>query len=499
MKTEIDDAGETIPYAHKHRSLDTESDGQQGVCLADIWPEPDWKQWIDQGRSREVVAKLAAIYSGFANRPKASMKECSASEWRTAFEESAHLIRGLFERAQTLADIERLSEDLAGAAGIDLRRLGTLPVRERGVQLFLALGRGSRRLRGPFNQTLRQSALATWLPELGWPENRLAFDLAIVPVKLTDDTWAVGRVEGNKYHLLAENIPTREDALESALHHIAKGANRVGSGRAERAKQVERCGADHRQGKDCSPDELMRVFGFRGVQFGESLGQAERQLWVNELHDALHDLADFLGLKPRWIGLKGLGVAVGARGVGKALAHYEPALRCFNYTRKRGAGSVAHEWWHALDAYLIQWVLPSHFKYSDGYLSLHDWAFDRATHPAAPQVLDALRKILDFTDGHSSSQFLRDAWKIANRPREGDYWYRRHELVARAFEAYVQDGLAAQGKISPYLVLGTSQEEMAEEDADLRAYPVGEERAAINCHFDALFAALRGVAPAGTD
>lgn len=395
-------------------------------------------------------------------------------------------------------DVARLSADLAGAVGFDVRELKNLGLGDRRVRLFLALGRGSQLHRGPFKLTLRQSALAMWLPELGWPENPQAFDLGIVPAEMTDGTWAVGRVEGKGYALLVQSIPTRAEAVASALQHIAKGTGRVGSSRAERAKLVERCGADHRQGKDITPDELMSVFGFRGIQFGESLGQAERQLWVNELYDSLHDLAGFLGLKPRWIGLKGLGLAVGARGVGKALAHYEPGLRCFNYTRKRGAGSVAHEWWHALDAYLVQWVSPSAFRLSDGYLTLHEWAYDSATHPSAPQVLPWLREILGFTRGRQPTQFLQDAWKIANMPRQGEYWYQRHEMAARAFEAYVQDGLAARNQISPYLVLGTSEQEMAEEDADLRPYPMGEERTAINGHFDALFAALRGMAPAGT-
>ncbi len=498
MRSEIDDAGETIPYAHKHRSNDAEVNEGKAVCLADFWPEPDWKLWIDEGRPCEVVAKLAVLYSGFASRPKSGMKECSARDWQIAFERAAPLIRDLFERARTVADVERMPNDLACAAGFELPNLPNLSLRDLGVQVFLALGRGSRRLRGPFNLTLRQLALATWLPDLGWPENAHAFDSAIVPVKLTDGTWAVGRVEGNRYTLLAEKILTRAEALESARQHIAKGTSAVGAGRAARAREIERVGADHRKGRDVTPEELMGVFGFRGIQFGESLGQAERQLWVNELYDALHDLAAFLGLKPRWIGLKGLALAVGARGVGRALAHYEPGLRCFNYTRKRGAGSVAHEWWHALDAYLVQWVNPSYFRLADGYLSLHDWAFPAASHPSAPKLLPALREILSFTGRTGqASEFLRDAWKIAGMPRQGEYWYQRHEMIARAFEAYVQDGLAARGQISPYLVLGTSQQEMAEEDADLRAYPVGEERLALNGYFDAIFAALRGIAPAG--
>ena len=109
---------------------------------------------------------------------------------------------------------------------------------------------------------------------------------------------------------------------------------------------------------------------------------------------------------------------------------------------------MAHEWWHALDAYLVQWVNPSHFRLADGYLSLHDWAFPAATHPSAPKLLAALREILGLTGRTGqTSEFLRDAWKIAGMPRQGEYWYQRHEMIARAFEAYVQDGLAAQGQI----------------------------------------------------
>jgi len=494
MKPQIADAGETIPYAHKHRGLEKEAVKREGVSLSDIWPEPDWMSWIAEGRSHTVVASLAVIYSGLATRPKGRSHSCSAEGWRTAFEGAVALVRALFERARTMEDVASLSVDLAAAIGFDERDLRNMTVEDRRAQQYLALGRGSRWLKGPFTLTLRQEALAKWLPELGWPENARAFDLAIVPVEMTDKTWAVGRVEGNGYAMLVDQIPTRSEAIASAIQHIAKGTTTVGANRAIRVKQVDRAGVDYRDGRDIAPDELIGVFGFRGIQFGESLGQSERQAWVNELYDAPHDMAVFLGLKPRWIGLRGLGLAVGARGVGKALAHYEPGLRCFNYTRKRGAGSIAHEWWHALDAYLVQWVAPSQFKRSRGYLSLWEEAFGAAKHPSAPQVLPALSGILAFADSRQQSQFLRDAWKISNMPRQGDYWYQRHEMVARAFEAYVQDGLAAQQKISPYLVLGTSEQEMDEEDSHLRAYPVGEERRVMNGHFDTIFAALKGVA-----
>lgn len=44
-----------------------------------------------------------------------------------------------------------------------------------------------------------------------------------------------------------------------------------------------------------------------------------------------------------------LAIAFGARGKGKALAHYEPARVVINLTKMKGAGSLAHEWAHAFD------------------------------------------------------------------------------------------------------------------------------------------------------
>ena len=44
-----------------------------------------------------------------------------------------------------------------------------------------------------------------------------------------------------------------------------------------------------------------------------------------------------------------LAIAFGARGRSGALAHYEPGRQVINLTKMKGAGSLAHEWGHALD------------------------------------------------------------------------------------------------------------------------------------------------------
>lgn len=47
-----------------------------------------------------------------------------------------------------------------------------------------------------------------------------------------------------------------------------------------------------------------------------------------------------------------LSIAFGARGSGNAMAHYEPLRQVINLTKTKGAGSLAHEYGHAID-YII--------------------------------------------------------------------------------------------------------------------------------------------------
>lgn len=106
------------------------------------------------------------------------------------------------------------------------------------------------------------------------------------------------------------------------------------------------------ENKDVSPEELMEAFGFRGVNFGNWVKQGERRRHLNAAYDAFADLADLLGIPPKAVSLNGmLGVAFGAQGGGKFAAHFVPGVNEINITKTRGAGSLAHEWAHALDHY----------------------------------------------------------------------------------------------------------------------------------------------------
>jgi hypothetical protein len=80
--------------------------------------------------------------------------------------------------------------------------------------------------------------------------------------------------------------------------------------------------------------------------------KAERQLHLNHAYDSFMDLAELLGVPPKAMSLNGmLGLAIGAQGGGNAAAHFVPGVNEINLTRTSGAGSLAHEWGHALDHY----------------------------------------------------------------------------------------------------------------------------------------------------
>lgn len=127
-----------------------------------------------------------------------------------------------------------------------------------------------------------------------------------------------------------------------------------------------RKGADFRGDRDVTGEELLEVFGFRGIEYGNWLPQDERQLVLNHAYDAFRDLALVTGLEPYAMSLGGrLALAFGARGKGKFAAHFEPSKFVCNMTRLRGAGSVAHEWGHALDRHLAINSGHSHLFLSD--------------------------------------------------------------------------------------------------------------------------------------
>lgn len=88
--------------------------------------------------------------------------------------------------------------------------------------------------------------------------------------------------------------------------------------------------------------------------------------------------------------------------------------------------------------------------------------------------------------GRKGTDFLQKA-KQMDFDGGKEYWASSHEMAARAFSAYLDDKLRAQGRFNDYLANYTKNEYYKSALGDVFPYPEGEERKNINKAFDELF------------
>lgn len=158
------------------------------------------------------------------------------------------------------------------------------------------------------------------------------------------------------HKILSFNLPGLEEAKQSA-RTIAQKAQEQKSTKERKGRytppqleHLKRIGEDIRHGQDMSGEDFIKDFSIRGGEFGNWLNDNDRRESVNLCYEAFHDLAKALDIQPEDVSLNGrLAIAFGARGQGSALAHYEIEREVINITKMRGAGSLGHEWGHAMD------------------------------------------------------------------------------------------------------------------------------------------------------
>lgn len=281
------------------------------------------------------------------------------------------------------------------------------------------------------------------------------------------------------------------------------------------SQEVERIGGRPVEKADAA--QMARDFGLSNVDFGNWVNQDERGHHVKAAHGAMHDLADVLGLPPNLVSLstvtgklpddhQTLALAFGARGSGRARAHYEVdsvdskgrLAPVINLTKFAGGGSLAHEWGHFLDNIIARAHQPkgAQFKF-DTFLShgVDDTTLPtpvadavrgvlRAMHGEAGETAAAVKraadefnriarkKPVDYAALNAAKRAHRDAMErhakakpsayhehanALDGNRGGGYYSTPPEMFARAFESYVQDKLEDNGRRNSYLVDGTRE------------------------------------------
>lgn len=187
------------------------------------------------------------------------------------------------------------------------------------------------------------------------------------------------------------------------------------------------------------------------------------------------DLANALNITPQAIGLNGrLGIAFGARGSGNALAHYEPSETVINLTKTKGAGSLAHEWWHALDHYMSG---------ENNFLSITQQTYPQASKALAKSMRTLMIAVED------TALYTRS--KQADQYRT-NYFATNEEISARVFEAYIKHCLQEKGIKNDFLVNIKSVDQW-QKSLSTYPYPNTDEIQHLSPYYTHLFDTLKTI------
>jgi len=116
--------------------------------------------------------------------------------------------------------------------------------------------------------------------------------------------------------------------------------------------------------KPLTAAEFQTRLGIAGVELGNYVGKGHGERLLSVVAEALIDLQHLLGEWITTLSRRGnLSIALGARGKGKACAHYEPGLRVINLVRSHGDGSLAHEVAHLMDHMLTAYSPTGESRY----------------------------------------------------------------------------------------------------------------------------------------
>ena len=406
----IEDAGEKIGGARKDRWKDRglnlddlesmpEAEGAELATKANVW-KPDYEA-LATAAEPVTAAMIKTIYDQLAAKPKDNNPE-----GRRQYVRMMRIVRDVYTAAKGPEAVKN--------AYLDIRRLSGLntsdPAEKAAARkLLFSVYKGRS---DPFVLGYNELAKAKKMVADGFPDKGDPWKTRLVVVgreggpgvtergiqmyteisaelgtPLTREQIEAGffRVMDKKRKTLAM-AASKEDAEAAAKTIYERDMKGWKDGKPEPERphldELKRENLPKRIDRDATADDFIRDLGFRGVEFGNWSAQDERQRIINMAYDGLMDLAEIMGVPPKAMSLNGtLGMAFGARGGGRFLAHYEPGKLVINMTKLRGGGSLAHEWAHALDHYFGELNTPD--AYTTKARGASGW-YDEAQYKGVP-------------------------------------------------------------------------------------------------------------------
>ncbi|HFO8283584.1 TPA: LPD38 domain-containing protein [Escherichia coli] len=535
----IEDFGEEIKGAAKHRYAQLaetlgktlEDRDYATQPLSKLFPKPDYAKLANEGADADTLAMIALYRSDIPAKTKhntagwgESVKKVRHSvsemlngtvsakriaEWMegrmpSRYADTWQLLRTLppsqMDRASAYRVVSGVYQAAGGKRYDPPQKLYSLRNKDnKGSNLFFSESRDEllTKAKAWFAEQEEKSQAKGDEKTAPSPDDKISFDV-YRNTRSGDIFIAYGknkmRVRGG--FKSASDARKYIDSHRDELVRHVKEMREISREEQRNATNRDRTGPERRKG-DVSPKQFSDAFGFRGVQFGNYVEGPRRQADLNRAYDSLHDLAEVLNVPTKALSLNGrLGLAFGARGKGKAAAHYESGEVAINLTKGNGPGALAHEWFHSLDNYFGRYDVSNDGKITSGgdFMTeaqrvrriFKDGRYVDAEYPVRQEVYDAFKGVIQAIK--NSDMPRRSA--LLDEVRSKPYWSTDVEMAARAFERYVQDKARMAGVENDYLV---NIRKAPEHNTDNTwAYPTNAELdGGIREAFDHLFRTLK--------
>lgn len=551
----ISDVGEKMTGAFKDRNkaiVLSDLDGMNDSEVAElavkdrVWPEPDYLEKVRSGDWSVTTAAYVKLI-----RDRIGRKPMYLSSHTSFNEAAADYVRAL-SVVSRLADEARSPQDVVDINNKAIRELrgtrefsGEPDFEKNARAIYTLIARASSKGRlgsNPVCVTRHDTQTVNDIIASGVTDPNV--DDAVRGYIIH-----VGQYRGSQTTVVYKNkkriselslkYETREEAIEAIREYVELKKQEPSKKRGimeipRHLANIERLGEPHRSG-DITADNMLERFNLRAIEFGEWLPDKERQHVLNTSYDALCDLADVIGIDPGEIGLdKTIALAFGSRGRAGAAAHFEVKRSAddnrdfglLHMTRMSGAGSLAHEYGHALDWWMYARERGTKVRMegdkkrhvvmaTNGYAEMrHPELFQSivdVTH-YAPESVDSwnekVRGLIKFSPSimrgaisedeiaranadpthriavpHNIVARISDKTNLLRQSLQSSrplYFAQPREIFARCFESYVYDTLERNGCRNDYLVHSV-QEDFAESmGMPFNPYPAGEERQRIN-------------------
>lgn len=515
----IDDFGEKLGGARKDAwgGFSEAIQDQQSTTelpLSKAWPEPNYKELVEKGVSAESVALIAAMRSEIPSKPRVARKvarwaekvntlKSFASDLMSGERDVASVMQRMRNHSSNLSAIVDAIPSIAKADTETLKIVSGYRINSGSFsvfggktyspsKVFYFIERNGRPIYDGASESLSDvQALLTKAIKADQADGSNATNgkkskISVYRDRYTKDIYlgwkgASGVLKIKSFNDLTaarEYLKNNRQEVEQTLQKIKETPS------MRKPVNAERIGPE-RYAENVTPDTFGETFGFRGVEFGNWVEQAKRQKNLNQAYDGLMDLAEALDLPPKALSLNGkLGLAFGARGKGgknPAAAHYEPNSVVINLTKKAGAGSLAHEWWHALDNYFGKQRANTDF--------ITESPYTLSTDEIRPEMANAFKHVRNAI----VQSGLPDRSKQLDTRRSKAYWATTIEMTARSFETYIIDKLKQQGITNDYLAnvvldeAWTAAESLGLESDGTYPYPNKAEQEKINPAYQTLF------------